>query len=466
MRGETGWNYRPYSRLIDMDVREKPFVCRIEPFAGGFRFQWFDNGRENGRHVLRYRKYRSVGEWKEAALDGNEQTLVGLEDEADYEFIVARADGTGESHLRLVRTGDVPGTVVNYLHPEDTTFSYSGHSLCSPSIVRLPSGDLMTAMDVYSGQFGNSKLTQLFKSNDNGGTWRYVTDIYPSFWPKLFVHRGKLYLLSCTQDYGDLVIGRSEDEGKTWSKPVHILSGCGPSEMGPHKAPMPVIEHEGRLYTGVDYGCWRHRQHHNGLASIDADADLLDAGNWHFTPFVRFDKNWPGAPVGDCPGCIEGNAVVAPDGKVCNMLRIDIASCAPDHGKAVLLEMDGPDEPMRLRAIVDCPLGSNSKFQLMRDPVSLKYIMIGTEQDAAAGKPGRTVLSMAVSDDLVNWRVVKRLIDYRNADPTSVGFQYPDFIFDGVDLLVLVRTAFGRARNFHDANYQTLHRVANFRELF
>ena len=24
MRGNTGWNYKPYTRLIDMDVREKP----------------------------------------------------------------------------------------------------------------------------------------------------------------------------------------------------------------------------------------------------------------------------------------------------------------------------------------------------------------------------------------------------------------------------------------------------------
>lgn len=464
MKGDTRWNYRPYSRLIEMDVREKPFVCRIVPQETGFTFQWFDNGRDAIAHIVRWRKYRSPGAWQQQDLCADEHAISGLECDQDYEFAVARKDGTGESHLRLVRTGFVPGTIVNYLHPEDTVYSFSGHSLCSPSLVRLPSGDLLTAMDVFSGQFGNSKLTLLFKSKDNGATWRYVTDIYPSFWPKLFVHRKKLYLLSCTQDYGDLVIGRSDDEGESWTKPVHLLSGSGPNEMGPHKAPMPVIEHEGRLYTGIDYGCWRHWQHSNGLASIDADADLLDAANWCFTPFVRFDPAWPGAPVGPCPGCIEGNAVVAPDGKVCNMLRIDLANCTPETGKAVLLQMDSPEEPLRLRKIVACPLGSNSKFKVQRDPVSGMYILIGSEQDEQLGRV-RTVLSMAVSPDLERWRIVKRILDCRQADPASVGFQYPDFLLDGDDLLVLVRTAFNHARNFHDANYQTFHRITNFRSL-
>ena len=234
MRGNTGWNYRPFTRLNEMEKRSLPFVCRIAPFVGGFEIQWFDNGQPAGEHKLLYRVYASLGEWTEIPLAGDTARIEGLVDEQDYEFRVVRCDGTGESALRLVRTGFVPGTVVNYLHPEDTVYAFSGHSLCSPSIVRLPSGDLMTAMDVFDGKYGNSKLSFLFKSKDNGKTWRYVTDIYPAFWPKLFVHRGKLYLLAGQHDYGDLLIGRSDDEGETWTVPTHIISGCGPCENGPH----------------------------------------------------------------------------------------------------------------------------------------------------------------------------------------------------------------------------------------
>lgn len=121
-----------------------------------------------------------------------------------------------------------------------------------------------------------------------------------------------------------------------------------------------------------------------------------------------------------------------------------------------------PEAPLTLDRIVDCPVGSNSKFQLYRDPVSQKYIMIGTEQ--SEDTPGRTVLSMAVSEDFYTWRVAKRILDYRTADPKHIGFQYPDWIFDGDDILLLVRTAFGRSYNFHDANYQTFHRIRNFRQ--
>ncbi|MDI9498649.1 MAG: sialidase family protein [Bacillota bacterium] len=464
MRGNICWNYRPFSRMTEMDIRQKPFICRVAPFATGFDIQWFDNGQPDGAHKLVWRVYLTQDEWSELPLSGETARVEGLVEHRDYEFKVVRCDGSAESGLRLVHTSFVPGTVVNYLHPEDGTYSFSGHSLCSPSIVRLPSGALMTAMDVFRGEFGNSKLTLLFRSTDDGRNWRYVTDIYPSFWPKLFVHRGALYLFSASQDYGDLLIGRSDDEGENWTVPTHIISGCGPNEMGPHKGPMPVIEWGGRLYTAIDYGCWRHGRHANSLLSIAADADLLDAGNWYFTPFTQFDAGWPGAPVGKCPGCIEGNAVVSPDGVISNYLRIDLANCEPGYGKAVVLRGNNndPEAPLTLDCIVDCPLGSNSKFQMYRDPVTKKYIMIGTEQSAAT--PGRTVLSMAVSEDFYTWRVVRRLLDYRSADPGHVAFQYPDWIFDNEDILLLLRTAFGPSANYHDANYQTFMRITNFRQ--
>nr|HML48112.1 sialidase family protein [Clostridia bacterium] len=403
MRGNTGWQYKPFTRLIDMEARSLPFVCRIAPFEGGFEFQWFDHGGKDAGHAVSFRVYKSLKDWETRPLSGDTLRIEGLTDEQDYEFKVSRVGAAGESAVRIVRTGPVPGIVVNYLHPEDPIYAFSGHSLCSPTLVRLPSGDLMTAMDVFAGTYGNSKLTLLFKSKDNGKTWRYVTDIYPSFWPKLFVHRGSLYLFSGSQDYGDMLIGRSDDEGETWTVPTHIISGCGPFEMGPHKGPQPIVEFNGRLYTAIDYGCWRHRQHSNGLLSIDADADLLDAGNWRFTPFTRYDPAWPNAPKGSCPGCIEGNAVISPDGVISNYLRIDHRDCEPKFGKAVVLRgnNDDPEAPLALDRIVDCPLGSNSKFQLYKDPKSGKYIMIGTEQ--AEDKPGRTVLSMAVSEDFCAW---------------------------------------------------------------
>ena len=49
------------------------------------------------------------------------------------------------------------------------------------------------------------------------------------------------------------------------------------------------------------------------------------------------------------------------------------------------------------------------------------------------------------------------------------GFQYPDWQFDGDDIVVASRTAYdegnGGAHNFHGADYLTFHRVVDFRNV-
>ena len=463
MRGITSWNYKPFRRLHEQEQGELPFICRIAPFEKGITLDWFDKNYQ-GEYDLYYRKYKTMDPWQQKPVHGESATIDNLDDQQDYEFYIQRKKAEGKSATRLARTGWVPGVIVNYLHPEDPIYHFSGHSLCSPTLVRLPSGALISAMDVFAGAHGNSKLTLIFKSFDDGKSWKYVTDIYPSFWPKLFMHKDVLYLFAGSHDYGDMLIGCSKDEGETWSAPVRLIPGCGPFEMGPHKAPMPVISHQGRLYTAIDYGAWRYQEHRNGLLSISEDGDLMDPGQWEFTPFLQYDSAWPNAPVGSCPGCIEGNAVVSPEGIISNYLRIDHPKAVPNHGKAVVLKGNNqdPQGPLTLDRIVDCPVGSNSKFQPSQDPVTKQYIDVGTEQGPQT--PGRTVLSMAVSDDFYTWRIAKRILDYRNEDPKFIGFQYPDWIFDGDDILLLSRTAFGRPYNFHDANYQTFHRIENFRQ--
>ena len=64
-----------------------------------------------------------------------------------------------------------------------------------------------------------------------------------------------------------------------------------------------------------------------------------------------------------------------------------------------------------------------------------------------------------------NWSLNKILFDFSNEDPRKVGLQYVDFSIEGDDIIYLCRTAMNNARNFHDANYSTFHRIENFREL-
>ncbi|MBR6569675.1 MAG: hypothetical protein IKK75_04410 [Clostridia bacterium] len=462
MKGFDRWDYHPYCRLTELDKAQKPYVCRLAPFENGFSFEWFDRGAPDTAHTVLYREHGSAEPMKELPVFSATLEISGLKADTDYEFLLKRADGSAQSDLRLVRTGQYPGMIVNYLHPQDPAYITSGRYLCSPSIAKLPDGALLASMDVYEGG-GPQNLTLIFRSDDGGQNWRYVTDLMPCFWGKLFWHRGALYMLGCTTEYGDLVISRSLDEGQTWPAPVHLFPGSR-GDVGMHKAPMPVIEHEGKLYTCVEYGSWASGGHADCMLTIDAYADLLNPKNWHMTVPVRYDSAWPGAVDGPCPGCIEGNAVVSPEGTVCDYLRIDHANAKPSYGKAVILERVDADAPMKLRRIVDCPVGSNSKFQLRRDPVTGVYLAVGSEVVDPSTPRQRTVLSLCISRDFETWKVVHRLIDRREADPQKEGFQYVDWQFDGDDLIVACRTAVNGAHNFHDSNCITFHRVKNFRQ--
>lgn len=462
MKGVTRWDLQPYCRLTDQNKARSPYICRLAPFEDGFAFEWFDRGALDVPHMVLYRERGSSEPMQELSVCASVMEIRGLKTDTDYEFLLKRTDNSAQSDLRLARTGCYPGVIVNYLHPQDPAYSTSGRYLCSPSLVKLPGGVLLASMDVFEGG-GPQNLTLIFRSEDGGQTWRYVTDLMPCFWGKLFWHRGALYMLGCSTEYGDLLIGRSDDEGCSWSAPVALFRGSR-GDVGMHKAPMPVIEHDGRLYTGVEYGSWASGGHADCMLSVDADADLLNPDNWHITDPVRYDPAWPGAVVGPCPGCIEGNAVVSPDGKVCDYLRIDHASANPAYGKAVILEMTDPDAPMKLYKIVNCPIGSNAKFQLRRDPETGVYLAIGSEVVNPDTPKQRTVLSLCISRDFETWETVYRLIDRRDADPQEEGYQYVDWQFDGSDLIVVCRTAVNGAHNYHDSNCITFHRVAKFRQ--
>ncbi|WP_165452599.1 fibronectin type III domain-containing protein [Paenibacillus thalictri] len=98
--------------------------------------------------------------------------LEGLENGIDYEMSVqalkkGSSERLAESPVRKACTGEVPGVVVNYIHPDDYTYNFSGRSTASLSIVKLPDGVLLASHDIFWGQHGQN-LTKIFRS--------YLTD--------------------------------------------------------------------------------------------------------------------------------------------------------------------------------------------------------------------------------------------------------------------------------------------------
>ena len=400
-------------------------------------------------------------------------TLRHLENGVTYGIrLLGEAGASGRplcrSRERFFRTGFAPGCVVNYIHPEDTAYEPSGRSPASPSVARLPGGRLVVSHDVFWGGAAQD-LSKVFGSDDNGETWFYLADLCPCFWGKLFVHRGTLYMLANRTEYGDLEIFRSTDGGHNWDGPAVILPGGGQKTGGPHKAPMPVVEHAGRLWTGIDFGSWALGGHASGCASIASDADLMDGASWTVTPFLPYDPHWPGAVRGgDQPGLLEGNIVEAPDGGLVNFLRYNTIGGTPDYGRAVMLRVDTarPGTRLSFERTVNFP-GNMSKFTIRRNAADGRYYALVnrvTQKDVRQ----RNILSLSISDDLIHWEIRRDFLNYEDngwpEDRTQVGFQYVDWIFDGDnDILAASRTALNGAYNYHNANYITFHRFRNFR---
>jgi hypothetical protein len=357
----------------------------------------------------------------------------------------------------------VPGVVI------DHSPASSGIYIGSPSIAILPDGTLVASHDEFGPKsaYYTHAVTRLFRSTDAGKTWRPLTVLHDALWGGLFVHDGSLYWLGVRKEYGDLLIRRSGDGGATWTEPVDPLHGLIAAGHF-HTAPVPVIEHAGRLWRAVEdadgpggWGkCFRAR-----MMSAPDNADLLNAASWTLTNPLPRDPGWLG---GKFAGWLEGNAVVLPGGSVADMLRVDFV---PAEGKAAVVRVSADGKIASFdNDFVDFPAGGK-KFTVRFDPVSKLYWTLGNVILPADVNPDsgntRNTVALLSSPDLRNWAV--RSIVLHHHDRVRHGFQYLDWQFDGNDLIAVSRTAYddagGGADSSHDANYLTFHRITGFRSL-
>lgn len=323
MKANLRWSHKPFRPLL-ADVGDI-YICRLAPQKDKCVIQWLPISA-GGAYFVFLRRSQTEEEFVKV-LDTSEciAEIDDLTDQTDYEFYVACAEK--KSRVRLFRTGEVFGTVVNYLHPSDEAYDYSGRYLCSPSLAKSPEGALFASMDVYEGGKPQN-LSILYRSDDDGKTWSYVSELFPCFWPKLFFHRGELYVLSVTTEYGDLQIAKSCDGGNTFTMPALLLRGSNGKggEIGVHKNPQPVVSYNGRLWNTLEYGSWGKGFHASMVMSCDENEDLLDSDNWVFSEPVRYNENWKGVAKGDTIGTIEGCLVACPDGKLRNFMRYEMES--------------------------------------------------------------------------------------------------------------------------------------------
>ncbi len=387
----------------------------------------------------------------------------------------------------------VPGVVVN--HSPQVTGIYLG----SPSLAVLPNGDYLASHDEYGPKATGH--AHIFRSSDRGQTWEKVASVHRAHWSSLFVHRGDVYFFGTDGGGGRITIRRSSDNGETWTTPDGAATGLLTEKRGYHTAPMPIVEHEGRLWRAFEAlhpsTGWGHR-FRAFVMSAPVDADLLNRASWRLTNILDRDPAWLD---GQFHGWLEGNMVVTPAGGLVNMPRVD----HPPHGDtSALLRVDLAKHTLHFdpeKDFVHLP-GAGKKFTIRYDGQTRQYYALTNwvpEEDrsppealrrffdglspeesapsrrgAALKKAGlynfertRNTVALVCSANLRDWTILGVLL--RHPDTAHHGFQYLDWQFDGDDIIALARTAYadglGGAHNQHNANLITFHRFENFRAI-
>ncbi|MEE4194741.1 MAG: sialidase family protein [Anaerolineae bacterium] len=354
--------------------------------------------------------------------------------------------------------------------------------LGSPSLLRLPDGALLASHDYFGkgcprNHEGEESLTSIYRSEDDGATWQNITHLMNCYWSTLFLLQDAVYILGVSQQYGSIVIRRSEDGGFTWTHPADEKSGLlfrgGYFHEPPnyHCAPVPVLRWNGRIYKGFeDLDPLQHGPGFQAcVISASEDADLLDAASWIMSNKLRFDPAWIPDALGHPaqPGWLEGNLVAGSDGQLWNILRFKSApSC--DVAAMVRVSKDGSQlqfDPQE--GFIDFP-GGETKFTIRYDPQTQVYLSLVNNNTAPGWPNQRNVLSLSVSKNLRDWQVVTTLMsdDSGLSQEDSIrltGFQYVDWQFDGDDIIYLVRAAYRGAIRYHDANYIIYRVLKNFR---
>lgn len=195
---------------------------------------------------------------------------------------------------------------------------------------------------------------------------------------------------------------------------------------------------------------------------VAADADFMDAKNWAFTPFIKFDAAWEGT-AGEAWGPYvveEGNMLINRDNELVMMLRYnshryDIPESNPAQIKSIILKVDteNPSAPLTFKKIIPFN-GTFSKFYIRYDEkTDLYYAMLNRMTTNKIWQ--RNVLSLYSSYDLENWKVERDLINLEDAEWCESNWdsavQYPTWLIEGEDIIAAARAAADpRARSATD----------------
>lgn len=360
-----------------------------------------------------------------------------------------------------------PGVVIAHISQQE------GRYIGSPSICVLPDGTYIASHDEFGPKSTETTCatTRVYRSTDKGASWQPLSRLEGQFWSSLFTANGSLYIIGTNKAHGDIVIRRSDDGGMSWTTPQDSTTGVLLSGEY-HTAPVPLVAHGGRIWRAVEHATFsdtRWPQRYGAMMiSAKMGGDLLNAATWKATNVIRGDSTWLRKRF---KGWLEGNAIVTPDGKLANMLRIEAPDSTAEY--AAIARVDDGGENITFNPdsdFVKMP-GGGKKFTIRYDSLTKRYWTLSNPQYLQVPRWNRysvrNMLVLCSSTDLRQWTSHEMILFY--PERWHNAFQYVDWLFEGDDMICVSRTAFaddtGGANSFHNSNYMTFHRIKNFRAL-
>lgn len=405
-----------------------------------------------------------------------------------------------------------------YESPEaDSVYVYS------PGLCIAPGGRLVATADISGPgmeripgpkrviEHGREWTGKIWTSDDRGKTWMERHQ-FPFIHARPFVAGNRVYVLGHSND---LVILCSEDGGSTWGEAALLTQG-----QRWHQTAANVLYVGDHIYlvmeriTRPDLPGWPVQSLAPVLMRGNVNSDLMQREHWTFASELAFldavpedALNFFGVPFHR----VEADTVAKlAEGRHCARLGwleanvVQITS--PNHywydplgrtfhlwmrahtggtGYAALAKVVEQEDGMltttletvpsgRAVAFVPCP-GGQMRFHIEYDAVDRLYWLLSTQAADSMtraeclppdrfGLPNneRQRLQLHYSRNCVDW-CFAGLVASGNSQVESR--HYASMQIDGDDLLILSRSGDARARNAHDVNLITLHRIVNFRGL-